>query len=200
MKRQMSRNTLVATIVFLIFIVGLGVLLWYVYYQGDDDKDEKNYGLSAAAVVTTTDECTDVAVGILKQGGSAVDSAIAAALCQGITVPQSSGIGGGFLATIYVKNTRIIETLNAREVAPLLATQDLYLDNDTLIYEGGLSIAVPTEVKGLYEMHKKYGVLSWKEIIEPVIEVAEKGFKVTNYLGKVLSVNEAKIRSKDGFK
>lgn len=195
MKHHMSRKTAIATGVFVVFIIGLGVLLWFAYHQGLVPD-----GLSTAAVATTTDECTDAAVRILKEGGSAVDAAICAAFCQGVTVPQASGIGGGFLATIYIKESNTIETMNAREVAPLRVTEELYMDNDTLIQEGGLSIAVPTEVKGLYELHRRYGALSWSEVLEPAIDVAEKGFKVTNYLAKVLSVNEAKIRSSDGFK
>jgi gamma-glutamyltranspeptidase/glutathione hydrolase/leukotriene-C4 hydrolase len=197
MRHHMGKKTAIATGVLVIFIIALGVLLWFAYHQGLIEEGEEH---STAAVVTTTDECTDAAVGILKRGGSAADAAICAAFCQGVTVPQASGIGGGFLATIYIKDSHTIETLNAREVAPLRATEQLYSDNSTLIREGGLSIAVPTEVKGLFELHKRHGALTWSEVIEPVIDVAEKGFKVTNYLARVLSEREAKIRSKDGFK
>ena len=134
---------------------------------------------------------------ILLRGGSAVDAAICATLCQGVTTPQASGIGGGFLATIFIKNTNKIVTLNAREVAPLGAHKNMFEEASST--EGGLSIAVPTEVKGLFELHQRYGKLSWSEIIEPVAEVAENGFKVNNYLAAVLVNREAKIRAIKGF-
>lgn len=212
----MKRVTAISTAVLIIFIFGLGVFLWIAYrfgLQPDDDDDNNditttsmlvtsstvNSLLSTAAVSTTSNECTDAAVGILQGGGSAVDAAICATLCQGVTVPQASGIGGGFLATIFIKETNTVETLNAREVAPLRAHRDMFNDSTTSSTEGGLSIAVPTEVKGLWELHKKYGKLKWDKVIEPVIEVAEKGFKVNNYLATVLSSREDKIRSLKGF-
>lgn len=219
----MKRVTAISTAVLIIFIIGLGVFLWVAYrfgLQPDDDGNNDitttselvttstselitsstvNSLLSTAAVATTSDECTDATVGILKRGGSAVDAAITACLCQGVTVPQASGIGGGFLATIYIKETNTVKTLNAREVAPLRAHRDMYNDSSTSSSEGGLSIAVPTEVKGLWELHKRYGKLSWANVIEPVIEVAEKGFKVNNYLATVLTSREDKIRSIKGF-
>lgn len=214
----MKRITAISTAVFIIFIIGLGVFLWTAYRFGLQPDDDGNNDittttelvtssstttikslLSTAAVATTSDDCTDASVGILQRGGSAVDAAICAALCQGVTVPQASGIGGGFLATIFIKETNTVVTLNAREVAPLRAHRDMYNDTSTSSTEGGLSIAVPTEVKGLWELHKRYGKLSWEKVIEPVIEVAELGFKVNNYLATVLTSNEAKIRSIKGF-
>jgi gamma-glutamyltranspeptidase/glutathione hydrolase/leukotriene-C4 hydrolase len=214
----MKRVTAISTAVLLIFIIGLGVFLWVAYrfgLQPDDDGNNDitntselvttpsttvNSLLSTGAVATTSDECTDATIGILRRGGSAVDAAICATLCQGVTVPQASGIGGGFLATIYIKETNTVVTLNAREVAPLRAHRDMYNDSSTSSSEGGLSIAVPTEVKGLWELHKRYGKLSWAEVIEPVIEVADMGFKVNNYLATVLMSREDKIRSIKGFR
>lgn len=203
--------TVISTTVLIAFIFGLGVFLWVAYRFGDDGSNDittttelvtsstTDFPLSTAAVATTSNECTDATVGILRGGGSAVDAAICATLCQGVTVPQASGMGGGFLATVYIKATNTIETLNAREVAPLSAHRDMYNDTATSSSEGGLSIAVPTEVKGLWELHKKYGKLPWAKVIEPVVEVAEKGFRVNNYLATVLTSREDKIRSIKGF-
>lgn len=151
--------------------------------------------LSTGAVVTNVEECSNVAKSILKMDGSAVDAVIAVAFCYGVTQPQASGIGGGFLATVYIKSRHKIETINAREVAPLKISVDMYKENSTSTYEGGLSIAVPTEVKGLWELHQKYGVLSWKTLIKPAIDLAEKGFTVPSYLAKVLIAREEKIKT-----
>jgi gamma-glutamyltranspeptidase/glutathione hydrolase/leukotriene-C4 hydrolase len=190
----MSRHTIIATIVLIAFIIALGVLLWVSYRRGYEEL------LSTGAVATTVDECTDAAVYIFEIGGSAADAAITAALCQGLILPQATGIGGGFLATIYIRDKEIVETLNAREVAPLLINHEMYKDNSTLSSEGGLSIAVPTEIRGLWELHQRHGKLSWKEVFQPVINLATNGFKVPSYLGNVLQARESKIRSLSGFK
>lgn len=90
--------------------------------------------------------------------------------------------------------------MNAREVAPLRAHRDMFNNESISSTEGGMSIAVPTEIKGLWELHQQYGKLSWREIIEPIIELAEKGFKVSNYLANVLVNREEKIRATEGFR
>lgn len=193
----MRRSVLVGISVFVVLLLsGLGIGLYFAFRP----KDPLDGKLQAkVAVATATEECTDAAVSILKKGGSAVDSAITATLCQGLTVPQSSGLGGGFIAIIYNKKTGTIETLNAREVAPLAATKDMYED-DLSSREGGLSVAVPTELKGLHELHKKYGKLTWEEIVQPVIEIAENGFTVTNYLATILVERGDKIRDRKALR
>lgn len=191
----MKRSALLGLSVFLVFLlVGLGVT---IYFMRSDETDVTRKG----AVATSTNECTEAAVGILNNGGSAVDAAITAALCQGVTVPQSSGLGGGFLATIYIKETGTIETLNAREVAPMNAFKDMYKD-DISSREGGLAVAVPTELKGLFELHKKHGKISWRQVVQPVIDVAEKGYKVTPYLASIFKSPSRtdKIKNKPGFR
>lgn len=150
-------------------------------------------------MATSSDECTDIAVAILRKGGSAVDSAISATLCQGVTVPQSSGLGGGLIATVYIKENETFETINSREVAPAAAFKDMYATN-AMSVEGGLAIAVPGELKGLEELHKKYGKLSWEEIVQPVIELAENGYKVNRYMGAIFADRPDKIKSLPLFK
>ena len=73
---------------------------------------------------------------VLVAGGNAVDAAIAALFCIGVVHPQSAGIGGGFLMTIYDGKTGKAECLNAREVAPLAATADMFGGNATLSSKG----------------------------------------------------------------
>lgn len=189
----MKRSLIVGlSVVALLLLSGLGVGLYFVFRSNDDEN------LPKGAVATSTVECTDAAVMILQKGGSAVDSAVTAALCQGLTVPQSSGLGGGFLATIYIKETGKLETINSREVAPLSASKDMFKD-DISSAEGGLAIAVPGELKGLYELHMKHGKLSWEEVVQPVINIAEKGYKITAYLASVFEERGDKLRTKPGF-
>lgn len=181
----MKRNTIIGVVV-VIFIVlaGLGVGLYFILRT--DNKP-------TAAIAGGTEECMDLGMNILLKGGSAVDSAVAVVLCEGVTTPQSSGLGGGFIAQVYIKETGIIETLNSREVAPLAATRDMF--DDAPSNQGGLSIAVPAALKGLYELHNKYGKLEWKEIVLPVADVAEKGFRVTSFLDRTLAGRSELFRS-----
>lgn len=188
----MKRGLVVGvTILVVLFLSGLGVGLYFLLRSNDSAP--------SGAVATSTVECTKVAVEILQRGGSAVDSAVTAILCQGLTVPQSSGLGGGVIATVYIKSSGVIETLNAREVAPLDAHKDMFPD-DLSSLEGGLAIAVPTELKGLYVLHKKYGKLKWEEVVQPVIELAESGYRVTHYLASIFEDRGDKIKAKPLFR
>lgn len=192
----MKRGLIVGvTIVVVLLLSGLGVGLYFLLRSNDAASSENDSG----AVATSTEECTKVAVEILQRGGSAVDSAVTAILCQGLTVPQSSGLGGGVIATVYIKESGVIETLNAREVAPLTATKDMFPDNLSSL-EGGLAIAVPTELKGLYVLHEKYGKLKWEEVVQPVIELAESGYKVTHYLASIFEDRGDKIKARPLFR
>lgn len=94
--------------------------------------------------------------------------------------------------TIYIKEKNLVECLDAREVAPKNADENMFQNKSSL--EGGLSIAVPGELKGLWELHKKYGKLPWKQLILPVIKLCQDGHEVTEYLAKVLRVKEKTIK------
>jgi gamma-glutamyltranspeptidase/glutathione hydrolase/leukotriene-C4 hydrolase len=97
--------------------------------------------------------------------------------------------------TIYIKSKNLVECLDAREVAPKAAREQMFV-NDTKksSLEGGLSIAVPGELKGMWELHQKYGKLPWKDLFQPVIDLCRNGHEVTEYLARVLS------RKKDDIK
>lgn len=174
----------------LIILGGLGVGLVLLI---------RSDGSVQGAVGTSSGECTDLAVEILKNGGSAVDSAVAATLCQGLTVSQSSGLGGGLVATVYIRKSGTIETINSREVAPAAAYKDMFPDNPSSL-EGGLAVAVPGELKGLFELHKKYGKLKWDQVVQPVVDLAERGYKVSKYLEEIFTERGDKIKSKPLFK
>lgn len=94
--------------------------------------------------------------------------------------------------TIYIRDKNLVECLDAREVAPKAASENMFSGNKSSL-EGGLSIAVPAELKGMWELHKKYGKLPWKEIFQPVIKLCREGHEVTEYLATVLSFKEKSI-------
>lgn len=131
---------------------------------------------------------------MFDEGGSVADAIISALLCEGVASAQSTGLGGGFLMTIYIKKRNEIVTLNARDVAPLAATVDMFVNKTET---GILSTSVPGELKGYWELHQRYGKLPWSKLFEPVIELCRKGAKVTKYFANVLQEEEDAIRNSE---
>lgn len=86
--------------------------------------------------------------------------------------------------TIFRKETNEVETLIARDVAPLAATEDMFVNRTVT---GGLATAVPGELKGYWELHKKYGKLKWSQLFDPVIQLCRKGHVVSRYLAGILN-------------
>ncbi len=117
---------------------------------------------------------------VLKEGGNAIDAAVATAFALAVTLPSAGNIGGGgFL--IYQTATGTATTFNFREVAPAAATERMYLGPDGEVkddanHEGLLSVGVPGTVAGLWQAHQKYGKLPWARLVQPAIDLAEKGF------------------------
>ncbi|CAG0920648.1 unnamed protein product, partial [Notodromas monacha] len=123
---------------------------------------------------------------ILEEGGSAVDAAIAALLCDGLSNAHSMGIGGGFVMTIWHNVTRTAHTLIAREWAPLHASENMYGGNGTLSKSGGLAVAVPGEIAGYWEAHQKFGKLPWHRLFQPAIKMCLEGIEIHKPLGDAL--------------
>lgn len=135
------------------------------------------------AVVTAHHLASQVGVDILKKGGNAVDAAIAVKFALAVVYPNAGNLGGGGFM-VYRSNTGEVSSLDFREKAPAKAYRDMYLDKDgnpitDLSLYGQLAAGVPGAVAGMDEAFKKYGTLSWKELIQPAIELAEKGFAIT---------------------
>jgi gamma-glutamyltranspeptidase len=136
--------------------------------------------LPTGAVVTNGHNCGKIGAAILDLDGSAVDAAIASLFCEGVSVPQALGLGGGFIMTIYMKETGTAVTLNSREVAPAAASQDMFHGDETLAVSGGLAVAVPAELKGYWEAYNKYGgKVPWKDLVQPTIDLCNNGILVT---------------------
>jgi len=129
----------------------------------------------------------DVAANILAAGGNAVDAAVAGALVLAVTYPEAGNLGGGGFMLIYVDGTA--KFLDYRETAPAAATRDMYLDAKGEVIEGlsltgHRAVGVPGTVAGLWEAHQRYGKLPWREVIEPAVQLAERGFPVPPLLAE----------------
>jgi len=139
---------------------------------------------SNGACNTEVPMCSRLGVKVLMQGGNAVDSAVASAICVGIVNSFSSGIGGGgFMLIKKPGEEGAVDMIDFREVAPKrLSTKVLYeARNGPKV--GGLSVGVPSEVHGIYEAHMKYGKLPWKNLFQENIQIA-KGFPASSQLVK----------------
>lgn len=97
---------------------------------------------------------------------------------------SSTGLGGGFFATVYDKASGQVDTLIARERAPIAASENMFEHMSAVA--GILSVAIPGELKGYAEMHKKYGRVPWRTLIQPTIDLCRTGHLVTEYLERAL--------------
>ena len=125
---------------------------------------------------------TQAGVDVLKQGGNAIDAAVATTLAISVVEPFSAGIGGGgFMMTKMGKD---VKSLDFRERAPLKASRNMYLDaqgkvRPNVSLEGHLAAGVPGTIAGLAAAHQQYGKLPWRTVVAPAIKLARDGFNVS---------------------
>ncbi len=137
----------------------------------------------SAMVVSAHPLASKVGADILRQGGNAVDAAIATQFALAVVYPGAGNLGGGGFMLLR-KSDGSLDALDYREKAPASATENMYLDKkgeviDDMSQRGHLASGVPGTVAGLAEAHKKYGSLPWKDLVQPAIDLAEKGFLLT---------------------
>ena len=151
---------------------------------------------SRSGLVTSAHaDATQVGVAVLKQGGNAVDAAVATALAISVVEPFSAGIGGGGFLLLRLGKTQQIVALDFREKAPLQADADLFLDQEGKVIprasiDGHRAVAVPGTVAGLYAVHQKYGRLPWATLMQPAIQLADQGFVVSDRTHRIITLRQ----------
>ena len=145
---------------------------------------------------------TQIALDILKAGGSAVDAAIAANAALGLMEPTGNGIGGDLFAIVWDADKRELVGLNASGRAPKAMTLEYFRENgiETIPPFGPLPVSVPGAVDGWFELHDRYGRLDMKDILAPTIAYARDGFPVSEVIAYYLQLNGARIGHFPGFK
>ena len=143
-------------------------------------------------VVSQRKVASEVGAEILRQGGNAIDAAVATALTLAVVLPRAGNLGGGGFMLIYSNELQKTIAIDYREMAPAKASRDMFLDNKgnydrKKAQFSLLSAGVPGTVAGLYYALEKYGTLSWNEVLDPAINLAENGFKVPHDLSSVLT-------------
>ena len=144
---------------------------------------------------------TQVALDILKKGGSAIDAAIAANALLGLVEPTGNGMGGDLFAIVWDANKKELTAINASGRSPETLTLDYFINSgmDKIPSHGPLPVSVPGCVDGWFELHEKYGKLPMSEILQPAIDYAENGFPVTELIANYLSRSVPYLSKYNGF-
>lgn len=184
-RRRHRWITWAATVGFLIFIFKTTVSIRTAFFDipGGACLHPSSHHLvevSQAAVACDVPLCSKMGTEILKKGGAAADAAVTVALCIGAINSHSSGIGGGGFIVSKIKDEDAI-SIDAREMAPEESYKDMFNDNPNAARVGGLAVATPGELKGLYTLFSKHGSgkLTWKELLDPVVDLCFDGWQVS---------------------
>jgi len=142
-------------------------------------------------VVSAKLDASKIGIEILKNGGNAFDAMIATDLALAVVYPNAGNLGGGgFMVYRLADGTK--GSLDYREKAPLKSSKNMYLDENSnivkgLSIKGGLSVAVPGTVAGLFEIHEKFGSLPFSQLIQPSIDLAEQGYVISKKQANTLN-------------
>tara|TARA_B100000029_G_scaffold516704_1_gene632907 strand:- start:1405 stop:3105 length:1701 start_codon:yes stop_codon:yes gene_type:complete len=171
----------------------LSILLIITYiFSKTPDAFAKN-----GMVVSSNRLASEVGVQILKDGGNAIDAAIATGFALAVVHPGAGNIGGGGFMVIKLANG-LVTTIDFREVAPSLAFRDMFLDENGNIIDGkswntSQASGVPGSVAGFGMASEKFGILDWNKLVEPATKLAEEGFKLNNDLVQTLNHPQWKL-------
>ncbi len=166
------------------FIFGFQSIYAQNRYTGRNFASRSEVIAKHGMVATSQPLATQVALDILKKGGSAVDAAIAANAMLGLVEPTGCGMGGDLFALIWDSKTERLYGLNASGRSPKELTTDHFkkLGMKSIPTYGALSVSTPGCVDGWFEMHRKFGKLAIKEILQPTVTYAREGFAVTEVI------------------
>lgn len=176
------------------------IIIWLIVLSCTPTEKQQERGLIAknGMVVSAHPIASAIGVDILKKGGNAVDAAIAVQFALAVVHPSAGNIGGGGFMVYRSGSGDEISTLDFREAAPSNASRDMYLGERDIVIKnastrGHLASGVPGVVDGMIKAHEKYGTLAWEDLVNPSIEVAKNGHKLTAMEARGL------VRNKEDF-
>ncbi|KAM8721603.1 hypothetical protein ACLKA7_007479 [Drosophila subpalustris] len=197
-------------------LFGIISLLFAIYYYGQlttrgkhaartppnpevplPPSSSKLHRFKEAAICSDSSECSLIARDALSQGGSVVDAALAALLCNGLIGMQSMGLGGGMLMNIYMHEERRSYSILSRELAPQSARPEnlASFENEQELRQSSWSIAVPTELLGYALAHERYGKLPWQKLVAPTLALCHSGYILYKHQRDALIINEHMVKS-----
>lgn len=141
---------------------------------------------------------TQVGLDILKQGGNAIDAAVAVGFALAVVLPNAGNIGGGGFMVLHDDKTGKDVAIDFREIAPAKASRDMYLDNEGNVIDGKSlfthdASGVPGTVAGMEYALKKWGTMPLSKVLEPAIKLADKGFIVSDVLAQTLKEEKSTL-------
>jgi gamma-glutamyltranspeptidase/glutathione hydrolase len=152
---------------------------------GQNRTGEKAIEAEHGMVVSVSAPASEAGLGMLLNGGNAVDAAVATAFALAVTHPQAGNLGGGGFMLIYPGGTTAPVVMEYREKAPAAATKTMYSKNEAWFTHR--AVGVPGTVRGLALAHQRFGKLPWKDVLEPAIRLASRGFAVDSSLARSLN-------------
>ncbi|HEX6534411.1 MAG TPA: gamma-glutamyltransferase [Gemmatimonadaceae bacterium] len=156
-----------------------------------------------AMIASNSRLASEAGVEILKAGGNAVDAAVATGFALAVTYPRAGNIGGGGFMVIRMADGRVA-ALDYREMAPLAATRDMYVDANGKLTDKGvvgpLASGVPGAVAGMAEALRRYGTMPLSRVLQPAIRLASKGFVVDDALEASIRADSELISKFEGAK
>jgi len=157
-----------------------------------------------AMVVSAHPLSTAVGLNVLKQGGNAIDAAVATQFALAVVYPRAGNIGGGGFSVIRLTDGSIA-ALDFREKAPAQAERKMFQDSlgnvvGELSTIGHLAAGVPGSVAGMWELHQKYGSLPWADLVQPAIDLAFEGFLITANEAEALNEKQEDFRQANHYR
>jgi len=161
----------------------------------------RNIITDSGMVVSAHPESSRVGIAILRKGGNAIDAAVATEFALAVCYPEAGNIGGGGFMLVRTADGRT-DLIDYREKAPLQASGDMYLDASGSVVEGlstetHMASGIPGTVDGMINIHSKYGALLFRAVIQPAIDLARKGFPVTEGQASDFNANRQNFISRN---
>ena len=169
---------------------------------GEDFTSRSEVIAAHGMVASSHPLATQIGLEILKQGGSAVDAAIAVNAALGLMEPTGNGIGGDLFAIVWDAKSKKLYGLNASGPAPKKLSLEYFQENNLSEYPefGPLPVTVPGAVAGWSELHKKFGKLPIDHLFKPTIAYAREGFPVTEPIAYYFALNKQRFQDYPNFK
>lgn len=190
----MNKPILTACLFFGVPLVAFAQSTAIVRYQ---DLDHPVFG-DSGMVAAQNKLSAQVGADVLSDGGSAVDAAIATGFSLVVTLPRAGNLGGGGFMLIHDADSGEDFAIDYREMAPIGATRDMFLDDNGDVDSqrssfSHLSSGVPGTVRGFYAAHQKFGKLTWRRLLQPAIKQAREGIVVSYDMAEVLRQRQERL-------
>ena len=198
----MYENLIMKKLLFLLLILNTIYLYGQDRITGELFATRSEVIAQNGMVATSHPLASQIGIDILKEGGNAIDAAIAANAALGLMEPTGNGIGGDLFAIVWIEKEKKLYGLNASGRSPEDLTLKYFIENNfkSIPAYGPLPVSVPGCVDGWFELHNKFGKIKMRDILNPTIKYAEDGFPVTELVSYYMDVASDKFKNYPNFK